>query len=137
MSNRKTGTTFERELCQILAAHGFWAHNLAQNAAGQPFDVLAAKDGRAYPIDCKVCEHDKFPLSRIEENQESSMLLWQDTGNEQGWFAMKLSDGTIRMWNITKLLWFRDDKGMKELDKLHLETFGLSLERWFEYADNG
>ena len=50
-TNRKTGTSFERELCEELARYGFWAHNLAQNSAGQPFDVIAARDGKVYPID--------------------------------------------------------------------------------------
>ena len=43
--NKKVGNTFERDLCLSLSGYGFWAHNLAQNSQGQPFDVLAAKDG--------------------------------------------------------------------------------------------
>lgn len=62
--NRKTGTSFERQLCTNLAGHGFWAHQMAQNSQGQPFDVIAAKNGRTYPIDCKVCEKDIFRLER-------------------------------------------------------------------------
>ena len=54
MSNKKLGNSFEAELCEILSQHGFWAHNLAQNAAGQPADVIAVKDGEAFLIDCKV-----------------------------------------------------------------------------------
>ena len=53
-SNRKTGTTFESELCEILSQNGFWAHNLAQNSAGQPADVIAVRNKTAYLIDCKV-----------------------------------------------------------------------------------
>ena len=54
-TNKKLGNTFEAELCEILFEEGFWAHNLAQNQAGQPADVLAARNGRTYLIDCKVC----------------------------------------------------------------------------------
>lgn len=96
-SNRKTGTSFERELCQELARYGFWAHNLAQNSAGQPFDVIAARKGCSYPIDCKVCERDIFRLNRIEENQFSAMTLWRETGNGEGWFALKMSGGEVYM----------------------------------------
>lgn len=43
--NRKVGTGFERDLCLSLSGCGFWAHNLAQNSQGQPFDVIAARNG--------------------------------------------------------------------------------------------
>ena len=49
-TNRKIGTGFEKELCLSLYGYGFWAHNLAQNSQGQPFDVIAAKNGHTYPI---------------------------------------------------------------------------------------
>ena len=98
MSNKKLGNQFESELCEILSMYGFWCHNMAQNAAGQPADVIAAKNGRAYLIDCKVCSTDKgFDLRRIEENQKLAMNLWQECGNGQGWFSMKLPTGDIFM----------------------------------------
>ena len=67
MSNKKLGSDFEREFAQILDSHGFWVHLMAQNAAGQPFDVLAARNGKTYPIDCKVCVNDYFRLDRVEQ----------------------------------------------------------------------
>lgn len=102
-TNRKTGTSFEKRMCNVLFANGWFVHNMAQNAQGQPFDILAAKNGLAIPIDCKVCENDKFPLSRIEENQELAMTLWQKVGNGFGWFALELSDGDIRMIPLPNL----------------------------------
>jgi Holliday junction resolvase len=93
--NRKIGTSFERQLCLSLAGYGFWTHRMAQNSQGQPFDIIAARNGNSYPIDCKVCEKDLFKLERIEENQYSSMLLWRDTGNGDGWFALKMNNGAI------------------------------------------
>ena len=59
MSNKKLGNSFESELCEILSMYGFWCHNLAQNSAGQPADVIAVRNGKAYLIDCKVCSTDK------------------------------------------------------------------------------
>ena len=105
-TNRKTGTSFERELCEELARYGFWAHNLAQNSAGQPFDVIAARDGKVYPIDAKVCEKDVFRLVRIEDNQFSAMTLWKDTGNGEGWFAKTvLSRSDILEVGVPLELW--------------------------------
>ena len=98
MSNKKLGNSFEAELCEILSMCGFWCHNMAQNSAGQPADVIAVRNGRAYLIDCKVCSTDKgFDLKRMEENQDLSMSLWNECGNGQGWFAMKLPTGDIFM----------------------------------------
>lgn len=98
MSNKKLGNQFESELCEILSMYGFWCHNLAQNAAGQPADVIAVKNGKAYLIDCKVCSTDKgFALSRVEENQDLAMHLWNECGNGGGWFAMKLPTDDIIM----------------------------------------
>lgn len=95
-SNKKIGNHFEAELCEILFGLGFWAHNMAQNQAGQPADVIAVRNQLAYLIDCKVCSTTKgFDLRRVEDNQESAMELWRDRGNGEGWFAIKLPDGRI------------------------------------------
>ena len=98
MSNKKIGNQFESELCEILSMYGFWCHNMAANAAGQPADVIAVRNHEAYLIDCKVCSTDKgFTLNRMEENQDLSMNLWNECGNGQGWFAFKLPTDDIIM----------------------------------------
>ena len=85
MSNKKSGNQFESELCEILSMYGFWCHNLAQNSAGQPADVIAVRNREAYLIDCKVCSTNKgFALNRMEENQDLAMNLWNECGNGQG-----------------------------------------------------
>ena len=58
-SNKKNGNHFEEEFCELLALHGFWAHNMAQNQVGQPADVIAVKNGIPVLIDCKVERQDK------------------------------------------------------------------------------
>ncbi len=102
--NKLVGNRFEQELCDKLSEYGFWAHNMAQTSAGQPADVIAVRDGNAYLIDCKVCENNRFRLSRIEENQENAMTLWETTGNTPGMFALKLTDGSIWMFSLCELL---------------------------------
>lgn len=97
MTNKKLGNDFESEFCEMLASEGFWVHNMAQNAAGQPADVIAVKDKKALLIDCKVCTRKGFALSRIEENQDLSMELWRECGNGEGWFAIKTNEGVIFM----------------------------------------
>lgn len=101
--NKTMGNHFEEELCELLAEQGFWAHNLAQNQVGQPADVLAVRDNIAILIDCKVCSNNRFPLSRIEPNQEAAMTMWEAQGNEHCYFAMKLNDGQIYMIHFDEL----------------------------------
>ena len=77
MSNKKIGNGFEAEFCEKMFQNGYWVHNLSQNAAGQPADVVAVKNGVPYLIDCKVCSGKVFSVSRIEDNQRMAMTLWR------------------------------------------------------------
>ena len=128
-SNKKLGNSFETEFCEILSAHGFWVHNLAQNQAGQPADVIAVKSGHAYLIDCKVCSSKSFPLSRVEENQELSMELWKSCGNGEGWFALKVEEKIIMVPHVSVHI-ISEKKSRMNLTDIH--NFGISLERWIE-----
>lgn len=127
VTNRKLGNTFEAELCETLFQKGFWAHNLAQNQAGQPADVLAARNGVSYLIDCKACSRGRFPFSRIEDNQHTAMKMWEDSGNGVGWFALK-SGGHIFMidYPTMKML----SKKQAGINYSEMCAYGVPLERW-------
>ena len=126
--NRKVGTSFEQMLCRRLSDFGFWAHNLAQNKQGQRFDVIAARHGYTYPIDCKVCEKDIFRLDRIEENQYSAMRLWRQTGNGEGWFALLLTNGEIWFLSLADMESFMLNR--KSIYLSDIRQCGLPLEAW-------
>lgn len=127
MSNKKLGSTFEMELCDILSSHRFWVHNLAQNSAGQPADILAVRNGKAYLIDCKVCSGKGFALSRIEENQDLSMSLWRDCSNGVGWFALKV-DGRIFMVSHDRMKLKALSQSSMSLSEIEWE--GHPIEDW-------
>ena len=127
MSNRKLGNNFENELCETLFNHGFWCHNLAQNQAGQPADVIAARNRVAYLIDCKVCSGKEFPLIRVEENQNSAMTLWKDCGNDEGWFAIQLGDEIYMIPHAT----IRAAMSVKaSLTAMDIAWYGTPLNIW-------
>ena len=129
MSNKKLGNQFETELCEILSMYGFWCHNMAQNAAGQPADVIAVRNGQAYLIDCKVCSTDRgFALSRVEENQEMAMELWHECGNHQGWFAIQLPKGNIFMVPHIVIKAWRD--GHSYMSPSEIFEVGKPIEKW-------
>lgn len=100
MSNKTIGNRFEQDLCEMLSEYGFWVHNMMMSKAGQPADIIAVRNGKAYLIDAKVCSNDEFPLKRVEENQTLAMDLWADRGNGQGWFALKLNDEVYMLPHI-------------------------------------
>lgn len=128
MKNKKLGNDFEAQFCEILFGEGFWCHNLAQNQAGQPADVIAVKNGKAYLIDCKVCVNDTFPFSRIENNQHTAMTLWKQSGNGYGWFAFRLSDNSIFM--IDHNLMIALSMSQCSISKDLITRYGIPLERW-------
>ena len=129
MSNKKLGNQFESELCEILSMYGFWCHNMAQNAAGQPADVIAVRNGQAYLIDCKVCSTDRgFALNRMEENQDLAMELWHECGNHQGWFATQLPNGNIYMIPHIVIKAWRD--GHSYMSPSEIFEVGKPIEKW-------
>lgn len=90
MNNKRLGTAFEREFCELMAARGWWVHFIAPAAnGGQPFDVIAVKAGRAMAIDCKTSVKRMFSINRLEENQKMAFEKWKACGNEEPLVAVK------------------------------------------------
>ena len=130
MSNKKLGNSFEQELCEKLAEYGFWTHNLAMNKSGQPADVIAVRNKQAYLIDAKVVSSPRgFALSRVEENQDLAMDLWNECGNGQGWFAFKIAKtGEIYMiphFTIKALM-----VSQSTLSVMEIFQIGKTLDKW-------
>jgi Holliday junction resolvase len=133
-TNKKLGNDFEREFCKILAEDGFWTHNMAQNQAGQPADVLAVRNGKAYLIDCKVCSGKGFSTSRIEENQTLAMSEWYTRGNGVAWFAIKFRDSD-EVYMIPHLRFVFDKRTVyseNDLIKLCADSKGYLLKDWMK-----
>ena len=127
-SNRAVGNAFEQELCDLLYAYGFWAHNLKQDNSGQPADVIAAKNKIAYLIDCKDCSAKGFDLRRVEENQINAMQLWNECGNGQGWFAIKVPTGDIYMLPLFVVLAYKSRQS--SLSYVEIHEIGKPFEVW-------
>ena len=130
LTNKKLGNDFETEFCQTLHKHGFWVHNFAQKAEGQPADVIASIDGKPALIDCKVCSTKRgFRLNRREENQLLSMELWHKTGNSFGWFALKFDDEIIMVIEpvLSRLARTKSSITLKDIKETNL---CVGLEGW-------
>lgn len=130
MSNKSNGTAFEKEFAWLLSKHGFWVHCLQDNANGQPFDVIAARNGLTYVFDCKDCQGNVFRLNRIEENQDNAMRLWSETGNHPGLFAVRFGE---RIYLIPhKVLLILRERGTASLSEQAVLKMGETFSRWIE-----
>lgn len=130
MSNRTLGTSFEQEFAQEMFDNGFWVHLLTQNSAGQPADVIAVMNQKAYLIDCKVCSNNRFPLTRVEANQHCAMHLWQMIGNGDAMFALKMSDD---VYMIPYSLIRKETLNCKSTLTAHyIREKGISFHDWIE-----
>ena len=128
-TNKKLGNKFEAELSQILFDCGFWVHRLQQNDAGQPADILAAKNGKSFLIDCKVCSTKSgFRFSRVEDNQELAMSLWESCGNGTGWFALKAQSGAIYMISMSSIKLYR--KTQTAINEETMNSKCLTINDW-------
>lgn len=95
MNNKVLGTTFENEVCDILAKHGCWVHFITPDARGaQPFDIIAVKNDIAYAIECKTLALTKasFSISRLEDNQKLAFQRWNRCGNHNTLIFVKQGD---------------------------------------------
>lgn len=116
MNNKALGMSFEKEFCQLLAGRGYWVHFISPAAnGGQPFDVIAVKDGNAIAVDCKTSVAKRFPFSRLEQNQIMAFEKWITCGNSMPKIAVKFQD------NIYLILYSElKEKGAVILDESHL-----------------
>ena len=126
--NKKLGNDFEQELCQILADAGYWTHNFANRKNGQPADIIAVKNGKAYLIDAKECTREIFPLKRMEYNQELSMGLWIECGNIEPYFALKARNEIYMVSYVTIKNLIR--KGKKQLNLEDMNKYGTRHATW-------
>ena len=93
MSNKKLGTDFENEFCDMLAKKGYWVHFLTPDKRGaQPFDVIAAKNNQPFVFDCKTSSKKTFSISRLEDNQILAFDRWIARGNSVPYIAVKYNE---------------------------------------------
>lgn len=127
-NNKYLGNKFEKELSEILYDAGYWVHLLNQNKNGQPADIIAVKNGKAYLIDAKECTWEIFPFRRMEYNQELSMGLWIECGNTTPYFALKARNEIYMVsYEFIKEL---SEQGKKQLNLEDMNKYGVRLATW-------
>lgn len=84
---KKIGNAFEQSFARLLANNGFWVMRIPDDRQGQPFDIIAAKDGVSYAFECKTCQNGRFGLRRVEVNQRYAIKSYMDSGNSHAYFS--------------------------------------------------
>ena len=131
--NKKLGNDFEKELSEILYNAGYWVHLLNQNKNGQPADIIAVKNKKAYLIDAKVCSLEKFAFKRVEENQHLSMQMFIECGNTTPYFALKARNDIYMLSYKT----IRDliKQGKKQLIFEEINKYSTRLSTWLRIQE--
>ena len=128
MNNKQAGNDFERAFCEMLAIDGFWSHFMGGNRNGQPADIIAVRNEKAYLIDAKDCQNDRFEFRRIEDNQHMAMRCWEICGNNQGLFALNTSKGVYMLtYGMVQVL---DMADVKSLNMKSIEQYCVRYEDW-------
>lgn len=136
ISNRKLGNGFESELCEILYANGFWAHNMKQDASGQPADVIAVKGNFHCLIDCKVVSTKAgFAFSRWEDNQRNAMGLFKTRGYCDSYLALKLPNGEVRMLSARTVTALEENDDRRSIPLSEMKNYTDSFDEWMGYVD--
>jgi Holliday junction resolvase len=113
INNKRLGTAFEQEICNILAHKGYWVHFIVPDIRGaQPFDIIAVKDGKAIAIDCKTCVAGSFNICRLEDNQIMAFEKWMACGNNEPIIMVKHNE---KIYQIPYLE-IKDKKSIKLSD---------------------
>lgn len=131
ISNKTDGSIFETEFASFLQEKGFWVHKMTQSVDGQPADIIAQRKGCVWLIDCKVCRNDRFLLDRCEYNQHRAMTKWMEVGGTTPWFALKMSDGEVRMLSYVNILNIERKEEAKSIARYGLmDYYTSSLDNW-------
>ena len=93
-NNQQIGKTFEQEWVDHLVSLGMWAKYMYPAPDGsQPFDVLSIDnhygDTIVFAYDCKTLSGKRFPLSRVEDNQELAFESLNHHGVPNTYFVIK------------------------------------------------
>ena len=104
MNNQQRGKEFEKKFIKWLSRCGCWAHFMNPAPDGsQPFDIIALAPtitpgcAVVHAFDCKTLDGDRFPLSRIEENQEMAFTALNRIGVHNTYFVIDCGNNLCRL----------------------------------------
>lgn len=101
-NNQQRGKDLEQRFMKYLSSQGYWVHFMNPAPDGsQPFDIVACQgsghEGLAMvcAFDCKTLDGDRFPLSRVEDNQRAAFELLNRKGIHNTYFIVEKEENLV------------------------------------------
>ena len=100
-NNQQRGKDLEKRFMEYLSRQGYWVHFMHPAPDGsQPFDIIACKGMKSglanvCAFDCKTLEGDRFPLSRVEDNQRTAFQLLNRKGIHNTYFVIEFAENIV------------------------------------------
>ena len=116
ITNQKRGKSFEEEWMEYLFSIGYWVHyNHPAPDGSQPFDIIAIYNGIVSAFDCKTLSGKRFPLNRIESNQETAFSLINAHGVHNTYFVIKTENDIVHLLPSQVVIALKQ-QGIKSID---------------------
>ena len=113
MKQKKIGNDTEKKALEILSGLGYWCHLFSYNSNGQPCDVVAIKNDRAFLIDVKHCGEKRFDFKNIQPNQRTCFEYAEQCGNTGCGFLIYFEGYGVWRWLSYESLRELDSRGFK------------------------
>lgn len=125
MNQSKVGRKTEFESAEYFSKKGYWVYQCPNTQAGQPADLIVAKDNKITLVEVKHCKNNRFTLNRIEPNQITAYRFFKSKGNKSHKILIKFKDGVYLM-DFTYIEYFKS-KGIKSITIDVLNELGERL----------
>lgn len=140
MNNKKSGTNFEKMLCEKIAEQKIWARlEYPAEDGSQPFDVKAIYRDNIFIFECKDCKNGYFDLNRIEENQKIALkILQENVIDNKIMFALNF-DGDWQFIEANDIFYELEWGEKKKLKKEYLYKYSMNfseLINWMKRIGN-
>lgn len=125
MKNHEIGKITEFKAAEFFSDKGYWVYQCPKTEAGQPADLIIAKNNIITLVEVKHCKNNRFTLNRIEPNQLSTYDFYKTKGNTNHKILIKFKKG-VYMMDFGYIKEFIN-QGVKSITVTDLEELGERL----------
>lgn len=122
MRSHELGKVTELKVAEFFSNKGYWVYQCPRTPAGQPADLILAKDNIITLMEVKHCKNDRFTLNRIEPNQLTTFGFFRNKGNKEHKILIEFNSGTYLM-DFSYIKEFIN-QGLKSITVADLEELG-------------
>lgn len=125
MKSHEIGKVTEFKAAQFFSDKGYWVYQCPKTEAGQPADLIIAKNNIITLVEVKHCKNNRFTLNRIEPNQLTTYDFYKTKGNTNHKILIKFKKG-VYMMDFSYIKEFIS-QGYKSITVADLEELGERL----------